>query len=535
MIIFWTHKLLFRKALYPSQIPVTNNMGKNVDATPLSSSRFPGNHQDRDQDMNTDFLTTPESLFCSPLCYDETMDLKSNQHVFRSFPCAISNSGAYVPTSYWQETTSITPGSPLTGNQTCDVAIVGGGFTGLSVAYHLKRAKPDLDVVLIERGVVGHGASGRNGGFAMPLIGWDLLYTAQKLGDEDARTAFRLMYDAIEHLQRTVDEHRIDCDLEQTGYLLLNTCAAAETRSRKEVETARRLGFDHQWLSGEALHQHIRSDRFRSGVFDPHPCILNPAKLARGMKAVVENLGVRIYEQTPLERLTDVTPVRLDTPGGSLQARQVVLALNGYGASLGFLEARVLPIHTYIVLTEPLNDAQLRATGWGHKRTSLETARNFIHYFRLTADNRILFGGEDAQLYYGDTYRDRDPRIFDALKARFREYFPALAEVRFTHEWGGVLGVSLDMFPTFGVSGRHDSIFYAGAYSGHGVSLSNYAGAILAPQMLQAAGIPKAQAAADLPFFYNRKPMWLSPDPLRYLGMQVYRHALHAHDRWHQA
>jgi len=454
------------------------------------------------------------------------MNLASDHRPFRSLPPAVSESGAYLPVSFWHETLDITPGAPLAEALDCDVAIVGGGFTGLSVAYHLKSARPDLEVIVIERAVVGHGASGRNGGFVMPLIGWDLLYAAQKLGEGAAGAVYRLMYDAVEHVKRAVAEHDIDCDLETTGYLLLNTCAAREARARKEIEVAHRLGFDHEWLEGEALKEHIRSDHFRSGVLDPHPCIMNPAKLARGMKTLVEAMGVRVCEQTPLEELTDGNPIRLRTPGGTIRARQAVLAVNGYGASLGFLEARVLPIHTYIVVTEPLEDAQLDAMGWRTKRTSLETARNFIHYFRLTADNRVLFGGEDAQVYYGDVYRDEDPRIFRDLKARLREYFPALNDVQFTHEWGGVLGVSLDMFPTFGVGGEHKTIYHASAYAGHGVALSNYAGAILAPQILKAAG------TQELPFFYNRKPRWLSPDPFRYLGLQVYRHALRAQDRW---
>ena len=463
------------------------------------------------------------------------MHLTSDHSPYRSFPAAVSEAGAYLPVSLWQETVDIVPGAPLAEDLDCDVAIAGGGFTGLSVAYHLKQAAPDLDVVLIERAVVGHGASGRNGGFAMPLLGWDLLYAAQKLGDEVARAAWGLMYDAIAYVRRVVDEHEIDCDLEATGYLLMNTCAAREARARKELETAHRLGFHHEWLEGEALEEHIRSEHFRSGIFDPHPCVLNPAKLARGMKTLVEDLGVRVYEQTPLEELSDGDPIRLRTPGGEIRAKQAVLALNGYGASLGFLEARVLPVHTYIVATEPLDDAQLEGIGWAKKRSSLETARNFIHYFRLTADNRILFGGEDAQIYYGDGYRDEDPRISRDLKARLREFFPALKDVQFTHEWGGVLGVSLDMFPTFGVGGERNTVYHAAAYAGHGVSLANYAGVLLAPPILRAAGMPDVPGGPELPFFYNRRPQWLSPDPFRYVGMQVYRHALRAQDRWQGA
>lgn len=467
--------------------------------------------------------------------YASYMHLASNHRAYKTLPAVTTESGAYQPVSFWHETVDITPGPPLTEDIACDVAIVGGGFTGLSIAHQLKRAKPALEIVLIERAVVGHGASGRNGGFVMPLIGWDLHHVARKLGEETAGAAYRLMYDAVDYVKHLVAEHNIDCDLEETGYLLLNTCSAREARAREELAIAHRLGFDHAWLEGAALREHIRSEHFRSGVFDPNACILNPAKLARGLKSLVEELGVSVYEQTSLEELTDGNPVQLRSPHGTIQAERVVLALNGYGPSLGFMEARVLPVHTYIVVTEPLDDAQLEAVGWSNKRTSLETARNFIHYFRLTADNRILFGGEDAQVYHDGAYRDADPRIFGDLKARFREYFPALAGVSFTHEWGGVLGVSLDMFPTFGVGGENDTIYHAGAYAGHGVSLSNYAGCILAPHILGEEALPDAAGAHPPPFFYNRTPAWLAKDPFRYWGMQVYRHALRAQDWWQGA
>ncbi len=442
---------------------------------------------------------------------------------------AVDAKGRHHSVGFWHETMDVDAGSPLRETLSCDVAIIGGGFTGLSTAYHLKVLKPDLDVALLESAVIGHGASGRNGGFVMPLLGWDLLYAVQKLGDSTARMAYRMMYDAIDHVKRIVTDNTIACDLEATGYLLLNTSKSRERRSRREFEAAHRLGFDHQWLEGAALQEYIQSDQFISGVFDPHPCVINPAKLARGMKALVERLGVRVYEQTPLLELQDGATVILHTPEGTIRAKQVVLAVNGYAEALGFMVSRIMPVHTFIVLTEPLTEEQLASVGWASKRTSLESSRNFIHYFRLTADNRILFGGEDAKLYYRGRYFDRDETVFAALKERFRSYFKPLAEVAFTHEWGGVLGVTLDMFPSFGASGEHNSIFYGGGYSGHGVALSNYAGAVLAPQMLHTAGTT-VEMPEDLPFFYNRRPVWLGFEALKYLGVQAYRAALHLQD-----
>jgi len=458
------------------------------------------------------------------------MKLKLDDRPFRTVAPPVTPDGRHHAVSFWHETVAISPGAPLAQDLQCDLAIVGGGYTGLSCAYYLKKYRPDWRVVVLERAVVGHGASGRNGGFAMPLLGWDLFAAARQLGEAVAGDAYRMMYDAVAHLKQLVADESIDCDLEATGYLLINTCTAREKRARKELATAHRLGFDHAWLEGADLEAHIRCEQFRSAVFDPHPCIINPAKLARGMKSVVERMGVEIYEQTPLTALRDGRPVQLDTAQARVTADRVVLAVNGYGPTLGFKKSQILPVHTYIVMTEPLSDAQLDSIGWREKRASLETARNFIHYFRLTADNRILFGGEDAELFYGGRLHDTHTRSFDGLKARFRAYFPALRDVQFTHAWGGVLAVTLDMFPTFGVGGDHQTIYHAAGYSGHGVSLSNYAGAILAPQILKDAGVGNAPEGPRLPFFYNRDPFSLPPDPLRYAGMRLYRQALRLQD-----
>ena len=463
------------------------------------------------------------------------LNLKFNPAPLATMRRAAGRDGRYQPISFWQETIDVVPGEPLSADLQCDVAIVGGGFTGLSVACELKRAANDLHVVLIERDVIGHGASGRNGGFAMPLIGWDLTHAVRTLGQQAAQRAYRLMYDAVDHLKRTVDEEQIDCDLEATGYLLLATCAAREKRLRHEAELGEQLGFGYRWLEGDALSEHIRSQAFRGGVFDPRPLIINPAKLARGLKRVAESLGVEIYEQTSLTELRDEAPLLLRTEHATLRANTAVLALNGYGAAMGFMPNRIMPVHTYIVLTEPLTDEQLDEIGWSAHRTSLETARNFIHYFRLTADNRILFGGEDAQLYRHEACHDADRSIFARLEARFRQYFPSLDRVAISHRWGGVLGVTLDMFPTFGCGGQHGNVFHATAYCGHGVALSNYAGRLLAPHVLRQLGRADEAGSNDLPFFYDRQPPWLPPDPLRWIGLQAYRKSLQWLDRWQGA
>lgn len=465
----------------------------------------------------------------------EALHLQLSEAPFSNVAPAVGADGRYRAVSFWQQTVDVEPGEPLSGDLSCDVAIVGGGFSGLSTACELRRQAPELEVVLIEREVIGHGASGRNGGFAMPLIGWDLTHAVGALGEETGKQAYDLMYEAVDYVKCTVAQQKIDCDLEATGYLLLATCPSRERRLRHEAELGDRLGYGYRWLEGGQLDAYIRSPAFRGGVFDPRPAIINPAKLARGLKHLAQSRGAAVYEQTPLVELIDGDPVTLRTPQARIQAKCVVLAVNGYGGAVGFMPARVLPVHTYIVLTEPLSDRQLDEIGWSEHRASLETARNLIHYFRLTADNRILFGGEDAQLYWGGKYRDQNPRFFARLESRLRQYFPTLSDVKITHRWGGVLGVTLDMFPSFGRGGRHGNVFHATAYCGHGVALSNYAGYLLAPHILNRFGKVSPTGAPETPFFFERQPTWLPPDPLRWAGMQLYRFGLRIDDRWRGA
>jgi glycine/D-amino acid oxidase-like deaminating enzyme len=456
--------------------------------------------------------------------------LKFDPQPFRSVPAAVNQHGEYQPVSYWQTTVDVVPGRPLDQDLRCDVVIVGGGYSGLSVARHLKQLDPALDVIVLEHSVVGHGASGRNGGFAMPLLGWDLYQTSRTLGKPEAKRAYDMMYRAVQYVKTTIAQEAIDCDLECTGYLLVNPCESRARRAKKEMRVAHELGYQHRWLEGNELRQYIDSEKFLSGVFDPQPCIVNPAKLARGLKVAAEKLGVRIFEQTPLLELTDGDPVVIRTAGGTVRAAQVALCLNGFGAASGLFKNSVLPVHTYIVLTEPLTPGQLESIGMAKHRASIETARNFIHYFRLTADNRIAFGGEDVEIYPGGAFRTHDAGIEAALRRRFQSYFPSLRGVEFTHAWGGTLGVTIDMFPTFGQGGEHGNIFHACAYAGHGVSLSNYCGSILAPVMLRAAGRQDIAAPRDMPFFWQRKPFPLPPDPWRYWGMRAYRLALRGQD-----
>lgn len=453
---------------------------------------------------------------------------------FRRVDRDIIKEGRYQAISFWQDTVDIRPGAPLEGETSCDVAVVGGGFTGLSVARELKKAEPSLDVVVLERIAVGHGASGRNCGFAVPVIGMDLSDAAAKLGEKGCKEAYELTYRAMDHLRDTIKEEGIACDMEETGFLLLATCGARERRLREHAALAQRLGFGIEWIDEDGLADFIRSDSFCGGAYDARPFLVNPVKLARGLMRDAAAKGVRFFEQTPVVELREGSPLTMRTPGGSVTAKCGVLCLNGYGGALGFQRRGILPINVYTVLTEPLSDAEVEGIGWAKRRTSLEVNRNLIHAFRLTADNRILFAGEDGVLYFRGRYEDTNTGVTATLKRRLKTYFPSLANKAFTHEWGGLVGVALDVFPTFGRSPGMENLFHAAGYGGTGVSLGNYAGVLLTPHILKELGLPPNRALEE-PFFFNKQPFRFPAEPIAYAGMQAYIWGLKVQDSWQGA
>ncbi len=457
-----------------------------------------------------------------------------DERPFRSVDHGIVKEGLYQPVSFWHDTLKIRPSVPLEGEISCDVAVVGGGFTGLSVARELKKAEPSLDVVVLERIIIGHGASGRNCGFAIPGTAMDLSYTVAKFGEVGCKEAYELTYRAMDHLRDTIKGAGIECDMEETGFLLLAACRARERRLREHTELAQRFGFGVEWIDEDHLDDFIRSDSFCGGVYDSRTFSMNPVKLARGLMRDAVAKGVRIFEQTPVIELREGTPLTIRTPGGSVRAKCGVLCLNGYGGALGFQRRSILPINVYTVLTEPLSDEEVEGIGWAKRRASLEVSRNFIHVFRLTADNRILFSGEDGVLNYRGRYEDTNGAITETLKRRFKSYFPSLAHKAFTHQWGGLVGASLDMFPTFGRKPGMDNLFHAAGYGGTGVSLSNYAGVLLTPHLLKELGLPPNRALEE-PFFFNKQPFQFPAELFAYVGMQAYIMSLKIQDLWQGA
>lgn len=433
---------------------------------------------------------------------------------------------AFTEKSYWLTTRPYRPSPPLEGALEVDVAIVGGGFTGLSTAYHLKKADPALRVALLESQVIGFGASGRNGGFNMTLFGLTLGITALRFGKSRAREAHLYMEQAVDLLEDLVRELPLDCDYEHPGFLRVATTETYRRRILEEIDLAHRLGLAGiAWLGPERLAAEVRSPTYLGAWWEPRCGILNPAKLAWSWKAHLEALGVAIYENSPVADIQRAPgALRLATPAGRVRAGKVVLATNAWSHFFAGLRRKQIPVWTHIVLSEPLTEAHFREIGW-RRRQGIEDARNLVHYYRLTADNRLLMGGRDVSVSTGlDMERDQNPVTFASLRRDVATIFPALAGVRFTHAWGGPVSVPLDMAPAIGFAGDRRLVYSLGCV-GHGVSLTHLNGRTIADLVLE-----RRTPLTDV-FFVRRRTLPWPSGLLRRAAVKAIVGLMHWDDR----
>jgi glycine/D-amino acid oxidase-like deaminating enzyme len=428
---------------------------------------------------------------------------------------------------FWHETLAPRTGTPpATGTLTCDVVIVGGGFTGLWTAHHLLRGDPGLDVVILEAHDVGFGASGRNGGFAMTLLDFSLHQLAAGWGDEAAAQAHRAVARSVRAIDRTVTEEGIDCDLEATGLLKVATNDAQVGRLEREAETAARLGLEgFRTLDRSRVQEQLRSPGYVAGLLDDECVIVNPARLTVGLADVVRRQSARILESSPVTGIAEhPAGVTVTTGAAEVRADTGVLATNAWTQTLPGFGGQALPLYTYVVLTEPLSDDQWASIGW-EGRQGVEDVRNYVHYYRPTADGRVLWGGTDAVYYYGGPVsprRDRHEGIRRRLEREFLATFPQLGPVRFTHHWGGPISVTSRFVPRVGSldGGR---LHYAFGYSGHGVAPAHTAAGVLADRILG--------REVEVPCFVDAPQPGFPPEPLAWIGGELTRRQLQRQDR----
>jgi glycine/D-amino acid oxidase-like deaminating enzyme len=436
--------------------------------------------------------------------------------------------GTYRSLSLWHDTVpgSLAPGDPLREDVEADVVIVGAGFTGLWTAYYLARADPALRIVVCEREIAGFGASGRNGGWCSALFPASLSKLARMSSRAGAIAMQRAMHGAVAEVGQVAAQEGIDCHFAQGGTVMLARSTVQLERARAEVDEAREFGFgeaDLRMLTGPEARERADASEVLGGTYTPHCAAIHPARLARGLAEVVRRHGVAVYEQTAV---TAIRPGQVVTAGGTVRARYVVRATEGYTSQLPGLERAIAPVYSLMIATAPLPESAWAQIGLAGRPT-FGDLRHQIIYGQRTADGRLAFGGRGAPYHLGSAIRpsfDRVPAVFAALRQTLGELFPVLRDVPVTHQWGGPLGIPRDWCASAGLD-RATGLAWAGGYVGDGVATTNLAGRTLADLITGS-----DSELVTLPWVGHRSPNW-EPEPLRWLGVNAGLQVMRVADR----
>ena len=424
----------------------------------------------------------------------------------------------YAATSFWLETAGdLTPRPALDGSIDADVAILGAGFTGLWTAYYLLKRLPGIRVAILEKEIAGFGASGRNGGWCSSKlnIGFDAL--AERHGVEPARALQHELTATVDEIGRACAVEGIDAGYVKGGALFVARGPHQVSLMEEYAATFDRFGLTDQYerLDAAATERRIRVSGSAGAIFFPHYASVHPGRLARGLARAVERLGATLYEGTEVIAYRAGRPARLRTGRGEVRCGTLVLAGEAYLTRLRPLHRALLPIYSLIVLTEPLDASRWEAIGW-RSRECVASFRLSVDYLTRTEDGRILFGGRGAPYHFGSVIRDefdRDAATHEMLRGMARAWFPALEGLRFTHAWGGPLGMPRDWMPTIAYD-RATGIATARGYTGHGVSAANLAGRTLADLISG-----QASPLTRLPIVGHHSPSW-EPEPLRFIAVR---------------
>jgi glycine/D-amino acid oxidase-like deaminating enzyme len=430
----------------------------------------------------------------------------------------MSSSAGYRKLSLWLDTVpgTLTPGVRLDGDVDVDVAIAGAGYTGLWTAYYLSRAEPGLRIAVCEREIAGFGASGRNGGWCSALFPASLGKLARMAGRDAAIAMGRAMQETVDEVAAAAGAEGIDCHWAKGGTVMLARSPAQLDRATAEVAEAREFGFgsaDLGLLTAAAAREYAAATGVLGGTYTPHCAAIHPGRLVRGLAEAVLRRGVTVYERTPV---TQILPGRLVTPSGTVRARHVIRATEGFTAQLPGERRTVVPVYSLMIATEPLPESAWAQIGLADRPT-FGDLRHLIIYGQRTQDGRFAFGGRGAPYHLGSAIRpsfDRAPAVFTALRQTLAELFPALADATVTHAWGGPIGVPRDWCASVGLD-RSTGVGWAGGYVGDGVATTNLAGRTLADLVLgNDSGITR------LPWVGHRSPRW-EAEPLRWLGVNA--------------
>jgi len=430
---------------------------------------------------------------------------------------------AAKPASFWLDSRDAPAvRAPLRGEAWSDLAVVGGGFGGLWAALLAKEANPGRSVVLIEGSRIGWAASGRNGGFCDASLTHGAANGRERFPAE-FETLERLGTENLDAVEAAARHYGFDCEFERTGTLAVATedYQVAELREAAAADGAK-------FLDAAAVRAEVDSPTYLAGSWNAQgTAMVHPARLAWGLAAACERIGVRIAERTPATGLaSDADGVTLRTRSGVLRARRAVLATNAFPSLVKRLRPYIVPVYDYVLVTEPLTAAQLASVGWRNRQGVADSGNQF-HYYRLTADNRILWGGYDAIYHFGRIMRssyDQRPETFTRLAEHFYTTFPQLEGIGFSHRWGGAIDTCSRFCAFFGTAHR-GRVAYALGYTGLGVGATRFGARVMLDLL---SGERTELTELEL---VRSKPLPFPPEPFAYLGVQATRWSLDRADR----
>ena len=382
--------------------------------------------------------------------------------------------------SYWALEQPLANAS-LNSNIDADIAIIGGGYTGLSSAWHLAKTNPDKKIVLLEARLLGNGGSGRNGGMILPSMGTELYDTL-----DDGKYQKRVYDLSVANIKKFMEVDSlsgIDCDLCLNGYVY-GILQKDQIKVKKEyVTNCNKIGIPLVFWDKEKTKKELGTDRYEGAIFDPNGGSLHAMKFIKALKKLCEESGVTIYENSPVNTIDEGKIIKLTVGKNNyaISANSIVLSTNAFTSKLGYFKGKTAPLHVQVAATRPLNQQEIKAVQW-RSRLPYYDSRTMLYHLVLTPDNRIIIGGGNADYFYNkDVKYNKEIKIpTEIMLKELKQLYPELKDITFDYSWNGVIGITLDGTPAYGVTGKNKNIYYAIAYNGHGVLQTIMHGDIIA-------------------------------------------------------
>jgi glycine/D-amino acid oxidase-like deaminating enzyme len=432
------------------------------------------------------------------------------------------------PAVFWSDRADAPAQAPTLGGEvSADLTIIGAGFTGLWAAVQALEERPGLRVVVLEAEQVGFGASSRNGGFCDRSLTHGLENGLSHWPD-DIEALIRLGSENLDGIDASIDRYEIAADYRRVAEIGVATEPWHLEALQESLETHQQFGDDMVLLDSDAMQARVHSPTYLGGLMRRNDiALVDPARLCWGLRAAAESLGATVYEHSPVTDVTrDGSNLRTTTPGGAVRSERALMATNAYPGPVRQPRRYVIPVYDHVLMTEPLSTAQLAAIGW-QERDGIGDVSNQFHYYRISEDDRILWGGYDATYHFGnglDPQHDQSDATHGDLATHFFETFPQLEGLRFTHRWGGPIATTTQFTATWGST--HDGhLTWVAGYTGLGVGASRF-GARVALDI----AFGQATERTELEMV-RKKPLPFPPEPLRWTGVQLTRKAIQRSDR----